>query len=167
MLLLMTLSPQTVEAETKKIREGEAPPAVDWVSVAGDTLTWDGLREERPLVVVFWATWCTVCKKEWPKLQELFLLFADSPRAPAWASISLGEPVSEVARVAGERNVPGKLIADPTEKNGKYLGIRYIPTILVLDRDGLVAYCGKSDTKKLDRLLKKLTSESEKEETSR
>ncbi len=142
-----------------KIKKGSTPPDVEWTTVAGEHLSWDQLRGEGPLVVFFWATWCKVCKKSIPRLNELAHKYDSYTDPPAWASISLGEPPEKVEKAAVELNLPAPWIADPEEKNGKILGINYVPTICLLDRDGAVAYWGKSDLKKLDQLLKKLAGE--------
>ena len=140
---------------------GEPPPAMEWTSVSGETLSWDALREDRPLVMVFWATWCKVCRKDWPKLIELEQKYSEAPVAPAWAAVSLGEDADRVASVAKERELPGWIIADPDEENGRALGIEFVPLVCILDGDGRVAYIGDPKMKDLDRVLKKLTSAKE------
>ena len=141
-------------------KKGKLPPPMQWTTVDGESLTWESLRGDRPLVMVFWATWCTVCKKHWPELQKLVTKYADAPSAPAWASVSLGEDAKRVADVAAKRKLPGWIIADPDEVNGKALGIEFVPTICILDSEGRVAYFGDPKVKIVDRLLKTLTSTS-------
>lgn len=108
--------------------------------------------------MVFWATWCSACKKAWPDLKDLAARYAEAPAAPAWATVSLGEPPDTVASAARERDLPGVTIADPAERNGKSLGIPYVPTVLVLDAGGRVAYLGPPKRKDLDRVLERVTS---------
>jgi thiol-disulfide isomerase/thioredoxin len=114
--------------------------------------------------MVFWATWCKACKKEWPKLQEISTRYAEGDQRPTWASVSLGEPADRVAKVAEERNLPGMVLYDPKERNGKSLGIDFVPTVCILDSRGRVAYNGPPKIKTIDKLLAKLTSEPKTEE---
>ncbi len=50
---------------------GDKLPAFDTVLLDGRTLTGKSLSG-RPLLVVFWATWCPTCRKELPELQKLY-----------------------------------------------------------------------------------------------
>jgi thiol-disulfide isomerase/thioredoxin len=145
-------------AEAGSLTPGKPPPDLGWQSASGDTLSWDDLAQGRPLVMVFWATWCKACRKEWPKLQELATRYADAPCSPAWASVGLGEPPERVARVAKERGLPGVVLVDPAEKHGKELEIAYVPTVVVVGSDGHVLYSGPSKVKKIERLLATLTT---------
>ena len=142
----------------KPLKVGELPPEMIWVTVSGDSLTWDELQNDRPLVMVFWATWCHVCKKEWPKLQEIYEDHEAAENAATWASVSLGEPAEKVLTVARERNLPGVTLADPQEVNGKVLGIDYVPAMCVLAPSGEVAYMGPTNIKKLKKLLKRFAA---------
>lgn len=155
---MLTL-PLFSNAVAKPFVIGAAPPQLSWVTVAGDTLSWKELRQQRPLVMVFWATWCHSCKKEWPKLKKIASQFEGMPRAPVWASVSLGEAADRVAAEVAKRGLPGIALADPKEHNGKILGIEYIPAMCVLDPAGNVAYAGPANSRKLKHLLDELTSE--------
>lgn len=158
LILSILIALHSADAEQSRLHIGDPPPDLEWTTVDGDTLSWDSLREGRPLVMVFWATWCAVCKKDWPKLIELADRYAESPQAPAWAAVSIGEEPDNVAKVAKERHLPGWIIVDPREDNSDALGIEFIPTVCVLDTGGRLAYMGAPTVSKLDRLLEELTS---------
>jgi len=148
-----------------KLKVGEAPPPLTWTTLEEESLDWDELRQDRPLVMVFWATWCMSCKKEWPHLIELIEEFEESPLPPVWASASLGESADKVAKTVAKRELPGIALVDPKEKNGKALGIDFIPTVCVLDTEGNVAYVGNPKIKKLREILASLTSPPPESET--
>ena len=148
----------------KPLKVGKPPPDLIWVTVSGDSLTWEELRNDRPLVMIFWATWCHVCKKEWPKLQEIQQSYEGADNAAVWASVSLGEPAEKVQTVANKRNLPGLTLADPQEVNGKILEIDYVPAMCVLAPDGEVAYMGPTSIKKLKKLLKEFAAVSSRRE---
>jgi len=156
-LLFLGASVPEAAAGSRKLKPGDVPPEMIWTTTSGDSLDWSDLRDGHPLVMVFWATWCAVCKKTWPELKELAVTYADAPRSPAWAAVSLGEPVKKVIPVAAKRGLPGTILVDPDETNGKRLGIQYVPTACVLDANGTVVYFGPAKPKKINRLLSTLT----------
>ena len=133
---------------------GEPPPRLPWITAAGDTVMWDELGDgTRPVVMVFWATWCSACRKEWPRYQELSDRFGKGPHPPLWFSVSVGEPVSRAAGVAAERDLPGSVLGDPKESSSKAIGLRYVPAVCLVDAAGNVAYFGDSKPQKISKLL--------------
>jgi|GEM_PF-3172592 len=151
------VSGATVTTAVAGVRTGIAPPALEWITVSGDTLSWAALRNDRPLVMVFWATWCRVCKKDWPKLQRIEARYRDTRNAPVWAAVAMENDASLVAKVALERGLPGTILDDRGEKNGKQLGIDFVPTVCILDSKGRVAYFGSPNLSRIDALLKQFT----------
>jgi len=145
-------------AAAASVTKGAEPPALDWVTVDGDTLTWSLLRGDRPLVMVFWATWCRTCKREWPKLKKIEARYRDADGAPAWATVAMEDDVRLVKKVARDRRLPGTILADRGDKNGKQLGIEFVPTVCVLDRSGRVAFFGSPNLSRIDALLRQFTS---------
>ncbi len=144
-------------ADKVEVKVGEPPPKLEWLSVAGDTLSWDDLRRDGTLLVVFWATWCTACKKDLPKIQDLYRSHSANG-ALAMATISLGEPADRVAKVVEKRKMEGIALVDPKEVNGKMLGIEYVPTVWLLDSEGRLVYAGPPKLKTIDRHLAEVTS---------
>lgn len=90
---------------------------------------------ERPLLVIFWASWCEPCKREAPALARLATaqrghldvlgVSVDTRRAPAQA----------FSRLYG---LPYRSLHDPKLALGDALGIRGTPTLVLIGRDGRV-----------------------------
>lgn len=85
-------------------------------------------------VLNVWASWCTACREEHPRLLELArvagvplvgLGYRDGAReASAWLR-QLGDPYRETA-------------LDAAGRVGRDLGVRGVPETFVIDRDGIV-----------------------------
>lgn len=96
----------------------------------------DGFRG-RALVVNFWATWCPPCVAEMPSLDRLHAAVADDGIEVLALSSDRGgraqvEPF--YARVGIRRLA---VLLDPRGAAGRTLGVRGLPTTLVIDRRGL------------------------------
>jgi cytochrome c biogenesis protein CcmG/thiol:disulfide interchange protein DsbE len=140
-----------------KAKVGQAPPELEWLSVSGDTLSWDDVRGEGSLLITFWATWCTACKKDLPKLQDLYLSYAETGDL-AFATISLGEKAGQVAKVIEAREMEGIALIDPKEKNANALGVEYVPTVWILDSQGKLVYAGLPKLKTIGKHLEDITT---------
>lgn len=147
--VLVALAPATESAARVKV--GQPAPDLVWNSVEGDTLNWDELGGNGPVVLLFWATWCSSCKKEWPEMQALAAEYAGSPLR--FASVAVDKDPAKVGPTLGERGPIGASLVDPGEKNSEILGLKFVPTVLVLDGERTVRYFGEPKTGKLRKLL--------------
>lgn len=87
-------------------------------------------------VVDLWATWCTACERERPKLARLDAAY----RAHGLRVIGLnvGEAPGVVAASLAERPLPYENYLDPDFRIADALGDHELPTILLVDRAGLI-----------------------------
>lgn len=113
------------------IAAAETRVAPDWTlqSAAGEKVTLSRAVAERPVVLLFWATWCPYCKALMPHLQSIALEYGDRIEVLAiHFRDDDGDPVgfvrdagydftlltegNEVAELNGIWSTPGVLIVD-------------------------------------------------------
>ncbi|WP_117238027.1 TlpA family protein disulfide reductase [Thermus sediminis] len=51
------------------VRPGEPIPSFSLLDPAGNPVTWETMK--KPAVIVFWASWCPVCRAEFPGLHQV------------------------------------------------------------------------------------------------
>lgn len=87
-------------------------------------------------VIDLWATWCTACERERPKLARLDTAY----RAQGLRVIGLnvGETPTVVSAYLAEHSLPYPVYLDPEFRVADALGDHQLPTILVVDREGKI-----------------------------
>jgi thiol-disulfide isomerase/thioredoxin len=97
------------------------------------------MADERGKVVVldFWATWCNVCRESEPMLEQVGKMFTQS-KDIVFLSVNNDEDRARVAPFLEKQKMSGTVVyADGLDD---LFGVHALPTIIVLDRNGKVAY---------------------------
>ena len=144
-------SAQAVRPE--EVVVGNTIPDFSLTSLDGKTVDKDSLKGE-PVVLNFWATWCTNCRAEIPELKEV------AARSGAKVvGIALDETGIEAVKpfVAGQGINYQVLIGDQ-DTFQQFNGVA-IPYTLVLDRSQRIVkiYRGHAGRDELEADLKKIT----------
>ena len=89
-------------------------------------------REGTAVIVNFWASWCEPCRAEMPSLQRL----AERWRARGLTvlTVAVGDRPERAENFLWETAVVLPLLNDPDQTMARSLGVRALPTTLVLDR---------------------------------
>jgi thiol-disulfide isomerase/thioredoxin len=102
----------------------------------GANFVWDAYRG-KVVIVDFWATWCGPCRREMPNVKAFYEKHID--QGFDVVGVSLDQDQEALAQYLEENQIPWDNLAgdDTQELAGKY-GIRGIPTMMLVDRDGKV-----------------------------
>lgn len=137
-LLVAGLSLAGVAEEEASVFGGVKLRDLDGVEVGIDSLLAKG-----PLVLNFWATWCSPCRLELPHLEKIYLEFA--PQGVQFAAISVDQKV-HIGRVktfldTQKMSLPTYLDHDTRLARG--FKVRAIPTTFIILEDGTLYYQSK------------------------
>jgi peroxiredoxin len=115
-------------------------PALDFSikDLAGQTVTLNSYRNQKVVLMDFWATWCGPCRMEMPKLQELQNEFKD--RGLEILSVNQGEPAGMVSPVIENGKYSFHVVLDQDKAVGHAYGVRAIPTLVLVDKSGVVQW---------------------------
>lgn len=110
------------------------------------------------VVFDFWATWCLPCHLQADILKQLHDEFAGA--GVEFVAVSIGEPEKTVREFVDRRPFPYPVLVDPSDEVSVKLGIYGLPTVMVVDERGEVAYLrtGISPEGVLRELLTGLTA---------
>ncbi|WP_374486159.1 peroxiredoxin family protein [Zoogloea sp.] len=135
-------------------------PDVSFTTLDGQTRQLSSLKG-KVVLVNFWATTCTTCVAEMPKLVETYNKFA--PKGFETVAIAMDyDPPEYVRNYAQKNGLPFTVALDSGGKAAKgFEEVRLTPTTFLLDKQGRVVqkYLGEPDFAKLHALLDKLLAE--------
>jgi thiol-disulfide isomerase/thioredoxin len=113
---------------------GVPAPALTLTSLDGKALT-PGIARGKITVLNFWATWCPPCRAETPDLIAAYARL--HARGVDFLGIDTTETGPIVKTFLSAKGVPyPSALAGPAGYNA--YGIAYIPTTIVLDRNGII-----------------------------
>ena len=134
---------------------GEAAPDFQLKRMDGSTVTLGDLRGA-PAVLVFWTAWCPACKEEAPHVNELAAEYG--PRGVRVLGVNIMDSEARAAGGIKEFGIRYPVARDPDAGVTRRYKVAGTPTIIFLDREGVVRYFGNQlpadYASRLDALLR-------------
>lgn len=138
----------------------EPAPDVPMVLLNGSTQHMSELRGH-VVLVNFWATSCSTCMHEMPKLVEIFKQHQGKGLRTVAVAMSY-DPPAYVVNYAQSRQLPFDVVIDNTGKIADGFGkVQLTPTTFVVNKRGQIVKCyvGEPDYPALNALIEQLQSE--------
>jgi len=159
-VILCVLSVLLLACPSKPAR---APSASDQApdftlnALDGGKVTLSSLRG-KPVVIDFWGTWCPPCIKA---LNDMVRISDKFGKRVTFLGVALNDRKDEMERVRQEKMISYQLLFG-TDQVAKAWRVEEVPTVVVLDRNGKVAwretgFDPDSGLRALERTLNKLT----------
>lgn len=134
MLMLVLLVIPRGEA-TASLIVGQEAPEFDLESLSGERVRLSELQG-KPLVVNFWASWCTPCIKEMPDFQEVLDKYQD--QGLQIYGINVGESKVAVANFQQRVGVSFPMLLDLEDRAQMAYKILPLPATFFIDKDGVI-----------------------------
>jgi len=136
---------------TELLAPGTPAPEITLEDVSGNTVSLSSFQG-RPVVLVFWASWCPDCRAEVPALKELR---AAHPEV-AFVSVSFDRTREAFESYVKDNGMDWTQLFDPTGMKSSPVGaayhIKWIPSMYLIAPDGTISL----GTVMLDKLAKRL-----------
>jgi peroxiredoxin len=111
-------------------------PALNLKSPAGESVPLAASIGKKPVLVVFWASWCTICNDEIPLLKKLN---ADRFKVIA---VNEGESAWKTKRFISANGIDYQVVLDPDGLVAKSFQVPGVPACTIIGKSGLVDYRG-------------------------
>jgi peroxiredoxin len=121
-------------AKAIDVREDKAPDFT-LKDIQGEKFT---LKDQRgkPVLLVFGTTWCPSCREEIPHLKDIYAQYAK--KGLIMVNIDIQESSEKVSRYVDKYELPYRLLLDENGDVAKTYGIRGVPSLILLDKDGMI-----------------------------
>jgi len=119
---------------------GDPAPPFEGQTTAGEKIVSDAMKGKNALFLIFWATWCPVCKTEIPRLKEIHATYA--PKGMPLIAINTGvnDSPKKVQKYLESHEISYPVIFDEGNRITKLYGVQGTPTVIIVDKGGIVRY---------------------------
>jgi thiol-disulfide isomerase/thioredoxin len=148
------LAPALVGAQEAGIPVGNMAPNAALETLDGKPAqlsTWIG---RQPVVLEFWASWCSNCKALEPELQKVAKQFGQQVKFVAVA-VSANQTPERVKRYMQAHPMPIEMLYDRTGTAVDAYDVPATSYIVVIDRAGKVVYTGSGGSQDLTAAIRK------------
>ena len=134
-LSTMTFAQEEHEASTKKV------PAVELKDMDGKQINTADLGVDGPVIISFWATWCSPCKRELNTIQDLYPDWQDETNVTLVAvSIDDQKTKKAVPMYVNGKGWEYVVLMDPNGDFKRAMGVNNVPHTFLVDKDGNIVY---------------------------
>jgi peroxiredoxin len=117
-------------------------PAVDLKDVNGKTIsTGDINNDGKPIIISFWATWCSPCKKELNTIHDVFEDWVEETGVKLIAvSVDDERTKSRVSPYVDSKGWEYDILLDPNGEFKRAMGVNNVPHTFVINGTGKIVY---------------------------
>jgi len=127
--------PSATSALPQSALAGKPAPEFTLKELAGETFALRTLRG-RPVVLNFWASWCTPCREETPLLVRLHQTYG--PRGVAFVGVDEEDEPAAARSFAARYHVDYPAVIAPDDRLLRAYAIVGLPTTVFIGPDGIV-----------------------------
>lgn len=132
------------------VLKGDSRKDPEVLTLGGRKAAFSSFVGAKPLVVVFWASWCTDCQAEVPALKRLA-----NDQTIRLLAVNVGENEEKVSSFISRYKVSYEVVRDPVWETTTAYRIVGVPACIILDSQGTVLYRGSSLPPNIGAYLKK------------
>ena len=139
---LLTFSIALLSSLMMMGQSGKLLPSVKLKDLSGKTVDISQFKNEgKPIIISFWATWCSPCKKELNTIHDLYPDWQDETGVTLVAvSIDDEKTKARVSVYANGKAWDYKILLDPNGDFKRAMGVNNVPHTFLIDSDGNIVY---------------------------
>src|SRR5712692_160228 len=135
--VLTAAGPLSAQTSSPQRDTGAAAPDFTLPTLAGDSASLSDYKG-RPLLLNFWASWCTPCRGEMGDIIAAYNAHKDQGLQVLAINLTDQEHMSDVRKFVEELRMPFPVLLDHKGKVRKSYALRGVPTSVFVDAQGIV-----------------------------
>lgn len=147
-----------VHAQDDGITLGETPDPPVVETLDGSTVDLAEVVGTKPVLVQFWATWCVICQALEPRVRTAHDAFGEEVEFLTVA-VGVAQDQADVRRHLARHPVPGRVLWDGRGNATRAFEAPGTGYIVILDREGTVAYTGTGTDQDLMAALDRVVND--------
>jgi peroxiredoxin len=152
---LLTLArPTAVRAQELGLPVGTAAPAAAVQTLDGKATDLSRYVGKTPLLIEFWASWCSNCKALEPQLQRIARTHGAKVKLVGVA-VSVNQTPQRARLYAQKYKLPMELLWDAQGKATEAYDVPATSYVVLVDRAGKIVYTGQGAEQDLDAAVRK------------
>ena len=135
---------------------GGSLPAFSARTLDGTLLT-EGMFTGRPVLLIFWNTWCPLCRRELPAVDRLARRFAPRGLAVLAVNTALNDSEKKARSYWAKSGYLFPTVFDSSFRMGQAFKVLGVPTVLLVDAAGRERFRGSLLPDDIEERLTRLT----------
>lgn len=153
----LAAAPNVQAAPVREAKVGSLAPEFELAKLDGAKISSADFAG-KPAVLVFWTAWCPSCKEEAPHINKLAAEYQS--KGVRVVGINIGEGAARVNEGIKDFGIEYEVVRDADTQVAKTYKVVGTPTVVFLDKKGVVRYFGNELPKDYAARLDALTNES-------
>ena len=140
-------------------------PSIDIKNIDGEAFNTSEIQNDgKPVVVCFWATWCSPCMAELNAISDMYADWVEDYGVKLYAvSVDNARSSSRAKSTANGNGWEFEVLLDPNNDFGKAMQVANPPKTFILNGEGTIVWqhvkYAPGDEEEYEEVLKKLTEE--------
>jgi thiol-disulfide isomerase/thioredoxin len=133
---------------------GSQAPAVVIPDLDGAPFDLGTILGRKPVLIEFWATWCSLCRELLPQLEQIRRTWGDRIDLVG-INVTVNESKARVRRYLDQHHPPFKVLYDEKGVGARAFDVPGTSFIVVVEKGGKVVYTGTGDKQDLVGAVRK------------